>query len=76
MKLARVLAKYEPNISFYTKIMLVCVIIVGGVMVIRDQITLGELGAFTEYANNIIWPMECLGWLSNGGRLCFLQKGG
>ena len=65
MKLARVLAKYEPNISFYTKIMLVCVIIVGGVMVIRDQITLGELGAFTEYANNIIWPMECLGWLSN-----------
>lgn len=65
MKLARVLAKYEPNISFYTKIMLVSVIIVGGIMVIRDQITIGELGAFTEYANNIIWPMECLGWLSN-----------
>lgn len=65
MKLASVLAKYEPNISFYTKIMLVCVIIVGGVMVIRGQITIGQLGAFTEYANNIIWPMECLGWLSN-----------
>lgn len=65
MKLASVLAKYEPNISFYTKIMLVCVIIVGGIMVIRGQITIGQLGAFTEYANNIIWPMECLGWLSN-----------
>ena len=65
MKLAKVLAKYEPNISFYTKIMLVCVVIVGGIMVIYDQITIGELGAFTEYANNIIWPMECLGWLSN-----------
>ena len=56
MKLASVLAKYEPNISFYTKIMLVCVIIVGGIMVIRGQITIGQLGAFTEYANNIIWP--------------------
>lgn len=65
MKLAKVLAKYEPNISFYTKIMLVVVVIVGGVMVIYDKITIGQLGAFTEYANNIIWPMECLGWLSN-----------
>lgn len=65
MKLAQVLAKYEPNISFYTKIMLVAVVIVGGIMVIYEKITIGELGAFTEYANNIIWPMECLGWLSN-----------
>ena len=26
---------------------------------------LGDLGAFLEYANNVIWPMEILGWLSN-----------
>lgn len=27
--------------------------------------TPGDLGAFLEYANNVIWPMECVGWLSN-----------
>lgn len=27
--------------------------------------SLGDLGAFSEYANNVIWPMEILGWLSN-----------
>lgn len=60
-----VTAKWEPNISFYSRTMLVLVIVVGGICVIYDKITLGELGAFTEYANSIIWPMECLGWLSN-----------
>lgn len=34
-------------------------------MVIGEKLTLGELGAFSEYAANVIWPMEILGWLSN-----------
>lgn len=34
-------------------------------MVIGGKMTLGDLGAFSEYANNVIWPMEILGWLSN-----------
>ena len=62
---SRVTAKWEPNISFYSRTMLVLVIVVGGICVMYEKITLGELGAFTEYANSIIWPMECLGWLSN-----------
>lgn len=62
---SNVTAKWEPNISFYSRVMLVSVIIVGGIGVIFEWLTLGELGAFTEYANSIIWPMECLGWLSN-----------
>lgn len=27
--------------------------------------TLGTLGAMVEYSNNIVWPMEMLGWLTN-----------
>lgn len=65
MKQARTLAKYHPNISFYTKVLLVAVIIFGGIMVMKDMITIGQLGQFTEYANNIIWPMEMIGWLSS-----------
>lgn len=65
MNQARVLAKYQPNISFFTKLLLMAVIVVGGIMVIKGHITIGELGAFSEYTNNIIWPMELVGWLSN-----------
>lgn len=65
MRQARILAKYDPNISFLAKIQLVLIIIVGGVLVMKEQISIGQLGAFSEYANNIIWPMEILGWLSN-----------
>jgi ATP-binding cassette subfamily B protein len=38
---------------------------IGGNMVINSKMTLGTLGAFSEYASNIVWPMEMLGWLSN-----------
>lgn len=65
MKQARLLVKYQPNISYLTKLLLMVVIVTGGIMVIRGNITIGELGAFSEYANNIIWPMEMVGWLSN-----------
>ena len=65
MRQARTLAKYDPNISFLAKIQLVFIIIIGGILVMQDEISIGQLGAFAEYANNIIWPMEILGWLSN-----------
>lgn len=64
IKMVKTVAKYYPNIQFYTKILLVSVILIGGYLVIRGNITIGELGAFTEYANNIVWPMEMIGWLS------------
>jgi len=65
MDQARFITKYQPGISFLSKVLLLAVIVFGGILVIRGQITIGQLGAFSEYANNIIWPMEMVGWLSN-----------
>lgn len=65
MDQARFLIRFQPRISFMSKILLMAVIVIGGILVIRGQITIGQLGAFSEYANNIIWPMEMVGWLSN-----------
>lgn len=65
MEQARLIARFQPGISFLSKMLLMAVIVVGGILVIRKQITIGELGAFSEYASNIIWPMEMVGWLSN-----------
>ena len=65
MKQSKVFVRYNPYFQFITKLLPVLVIIFGGSMVIKGEITLGTLGAFTEYSNNIVWPMEMLGWLSN-----------
>ena len=65
MEQAKTVADYQPAITFLGNTMLLMVIIIGGLMVISGRMTLGALGAFSEYANNIIWPMEIVGWLSN-----------
>ncbi len=65
MKQSKVFVKYFPLFQFITKLLPVSVVIFGGYLVIQNEMTLGELGAFAEYSNNIIWPMEMLGWLTN-----------
>lgn len=62
---ANILANLDPLITFLGKVMLLAVVVVGGLQVIGERMTPGDLGAFLEYANNVIWPMECVGWLSN-----------
>lgn len=65
MRQSKVLIKYNPYFQFITRLLPVSVIVAGGFLVIQDNISLGSLGAFAEYANNIVWPMEMLGWLFN-----------
>lgn len=65
MRQAKLIVRYQPNISFLSKVMMMAVIVIGGILVIYNKMTIGDLGAFSEYANNIIWPMEMVGWLSN-----------
>lgn len=74
MRQAKELAKHQPLITLATKILLFLIILVGGIMVIQREMSLGELGAFTEYANNIIWPMEAVGWLGNDIAAAFASK--
>jgi ATP-binding cassette subfamily B multidrug efflux pump len=65
MQQSKVFIKLYPYFQFVTKLLPMLVIMIGGYMVIQNKITLGTLGAFAEYASNIVWPMEMLGWLSN-----------
>ena len=65
MEQSRIVAGYQPAISFFGDILLLAIIVFGGLMVIKGDMTLGDLGAFSEYANNVIWPMQIVGWLSN-----------
>ena len=65
--LSRVFVKYYPFFSFVSGIVPLLVIAVGGVFYVKGMfgITLGVITAYITYSNNIVWPMEMLGWLTN-----------
>lgn len=65
MKQSRVFIKIYPYFQLITKLLPMIIVLFGGYQVIKGYISLGTLGAFTEYSMNIVWPMEMLGWLSN-----------
>lgn len=65
MEQSNIFVKYHPYISLISKILPISVLLFGGSQVMRGEFTLGELSAFFAYSNNIVWPMEMLGWLTN-----------
>lgn len=65
MNQSKVLIRYQPVFQFVTKLLPVITILLGGLMVIQDEISLGTLGAFIAYCDYIVWPMEMLGWVGN-----------
>ena len=65
MKQSKVFVKYYPYFSVITKILPLLTLLAGGKIVIDGRMSLGQLAAMVEYSNNIVWPMEMLGWLTN-----------
>ena len=71
--LSRVFVKYNPMIQMITRLLSVISLLLGGLIVMKGnplqggaKMTVGELIAFTQYVGGMIWPMEMLGWLTNG----------
>jgi len=62
---AAVWARYIPPIEFFSGVLPVILILVGGAMIIRGEMTLGGLVTF----NGLVWainqPMRMAGWLVN-----------
>lgn len=65
MEQASIWSKYFPAIEFLSNVVIVLAITIGGSLVINDELTIGELVAFSQYAMMLIWPMRLLGWLTN-----------
>ncbi len=65
MKQSKLFVKYHPYLSLITKLLPLAVLLIGGFLVKKGEMTLGDLSAFIEYSMNIVWPMEMLGWLTN-----------
>lgn len=65
MKQSRLFVKYDPIFTWISRLLPLVILLIGGRMVIAGTFSLGSLGAFVEYSNNIVWPMEMLGWVTN-----------
>ena len=71
--LSRVFVKYNPMIQVITRMLSVISLLLGGLIVIHgnplmggEKLSMGELIAFIQYVGGMIWPIEMLGWLTNG----------
>lgn len=61
----RIMSAMWPMLSLLGGIAAALVLWMGGSMVVRGQITLGELVAFQIYLGMLIWPMVAFGWVTN-----------
>jgi len=62
---ARIWEKYLPVLDSLAGSLSVVIIFVGGIMVIRGNITLGELVMFNSFTWALNGPMRMVGWLIN-----------
>ena len=63
---SKVMAKYYAFFQFVGKALPVITTVLGGISVMKGEMSLGALVAFVEYTRNCTWPMEMMGWLTNG----------
>ncbi len=71
--LSRVFVRYNPIIQVITRFLTVITLLLGGIFAIKgnpfagwQKLSIGELMALLQYVGGIVWPMEMLGWLTNG----------
>ncbi|WP_265467735.1 ABC transporter transmembrane domain-containing protein [Aeromonas salmonicida] len=65
MAVARIDAKFDPVIYLCIGCSYFLAVAGGSVLVVSDELTLGELTSFTMYLGQLIWPMFAIAWLFN-----------
>ncbi|MBL4936399.1 ABC transporter ATP-binding protein [Clostridium sp. YIM B02515] len=65
MEQNKIISRYFPPIEFLTNIAMVFLIVLGGMLVMNETMSIGTLVAFNGYIWMLIWPMRMLGWLTN-----------
>jgi len=63
MSFVRVYAAFHPMMMFIVGLGVVLVLLIGGTLIMRGSITLGEFVAFSLYQAMLVWPSIALGWV-------------
>lgn len=74
MSQSKVMVRYYPFFQFAGKLLPVMMVMIGGMLVMDGDISLGTLVAFAEYCRNVVWPMEMLGWITNDLSAAFASR--
>jgi len=61
----KIQAFFMPLLFLITGLSIIIVILIGGNMVISNQLTLGDIVAFVAYLGLLIWPTIAFGWVAN-----------
>ncbi|MCP1164774.1 MULTISPECIES: ABC transporter ATP-binding protein [Bacillus] len=65
MLVARIDSLFDPTISLIVGFSFLIAVCYGSVLVVRDELTVGNLVTFTTYLGTLVWPMLAFGWLFN-----------
>jgi ATP-binding cassette, subfamily B, multidrug efflux pump len=65
LDLVRVSGMFYPLLGLLGGLAMVAVLWVGGISVMRGQITVGDFVAFGLYLGRLTWPLIALGWVVN-----------
>ncbi len=61
----KIQALFMPLLFLITGTSIILLILVGGNMVIDNQLTLGDIAAFLFFLGMLIWPTIAFGWVAN-----------
>ncbi len=64
LQIARLSSLVHPNLDFLGTFSGLVTLTASGYFVIKGEITLGTMIAFTNFADFLIWPVRQIGWLS------------
>ncbi|MGY1463263.1 ABC transporter transmembrane domain-containing protein [Bacillus toyonensis] len=65
MLVARIDSLFDPTIALIVGFSFLIAVCYGSLLVVRGELTVGELVTFTTYLGTLVWPMLAFGWLFN-----------
>ncbi len=65
MLVARIDSLFDPTISLIVGFSFLIAMCYGSLLVVRGELTVGDLVTFTTYLGTLVWPMLAFGWLFN-----------
>lgn len=65
LSLAKVDATFFPLMVFLTGMSTLITVFLGGMFVLKGELTLGNIAEFVIYVNLLTWPVASLGWTSS-----------
>ncbi len=66
MKEAKTDVRFYPIFQLAAMLLPVMCAVLGGIAVVQGKMTLGSLTAYVIYSRSCTWPMEEIGWITNG----------